>query len=514
MFVASRPGTRVVVPLLVALAALVLGPLAGTATAEEGTAAWSVTPTTADGAADTRTRIDIQLDPGGTTHDQVLVANASTAEQTFTVYAADAFNTADGGYDLLAAATPSTDVGTWVTVAAPTVTVPALGTAVVGFDVTAPAGATPGDHAGGIVVSLASVATGNDGVVIDSRVAVRLAVRISGELTPALEVRNVSASSAGSLVPFGASASTVTYDLVNTGNVKIVGTPRVRVTGPFGVGTTEVESANSAEVLPGQSFAVKTEVPGVAPLVVMTATVDVDMVAAPGPETEIPLTSSTARGVFPSVPWTGLLVVLLVLGAVALVVWRRRKRREEAERLWAQMVAESGRRGAPVGTPPQPSTLAVSLIAALVLAGPLVGLGSGLHAEDNHDGSVTLQVPQAPGPKGSTTGSLSGASGAHHRGGTSAGSTQPVDQLEDAGGAGVAESAGGPTSAPTAQASAPDTVWNPARGWSPVQWLLVIMAGVGAAVAGGLALRARSARVRTASAAATVNAGAVAGGVA
>lgn len=503
MFLATRPGTRAVVPLLVALVALVFGPLAGTASAEDGTAAWSVTPTTADGAADSRTRVDLQLDPGGTVHDQVLVANASTAEQTFTVYAADAFNTADGGYDVLTAATPSTDVGTWVTMAAPTVTVPALGTAIVGFDVTAPTDASPGDHSGGIVVSLASPSAGNDGVIIDSRVAVRLSVRVSGELTPALEVRNVSASSGGSLVPFGASVATVTYDLVNTGNVKIVGTPRVRVTGPFGTARTEVTPGNTAEVLPGQSFVVETEVPGVPPLVVMTATVDVEMVAAPGPQTEIPLTSSTARGVFPAVPWTGLLVLLLVAGAVVLVVWRRRKRRKEGERLWAQMVAESGRQGVPVGTPP---ARALALLVALVLAGPALGFGFGLHSEDKNGGSVTLQVPPA-GVAGST-GSLSGSSGGAFRGGNAGGQTDPVDTADPAALAATDDAEDAPSSAPTAQASAPDTVWRKPRGWTPVQWGLVIAAGIGAAVAGGLALRARS--VRTAATSTAAAAGGVA----
>lgn len=501
MFLATRPGTRAVVPLLVALVALVFGPLAGTASAEDGTAAWSVTPTTADGGADTRTRLDLQLDPGATVHDQVLVANASTAEQTFKVYAADAFNTADGGYDVLTAATPSTDVGTWVTMAAPTVTVPALGTAVVGFDVVAPADASPGDHSGGIVVSLATVAAGNDGVVIDSRVAVRLSVRVSGELTPALEVRNVSASSSGSLVPFGASTATVKYDLVNTGNVKIVGTPRVRVTGPLGTARTEVTPSNTAEVLPGQSFVVETEVPGIAPLVLMKATVDVEMVAAPGPQTEVPLTSSTAHGYFPAVPWTGLLVLLLAAGAVVLVVWRRRKRRQEGERLWAEMVSESGRQGAPVGTPPQTATRAVVLLVAVVLAAPAFGFGTGLHSDDSSGGSVTLQVPKSPAGAGSA-GSQGGSSGgAYHGGGAagpsdSAGAADPDEQPATGG-----QNAGAPTAEPAAQASAPDTVWRKPRGWTPVQWALVIAAGIGAAVAGGLSLRSRSVRTRTAAAA-------------
>ena len=41
----------------------------------------------------------------------MLITNSSTVDREFAVYGADAFNTADGGYDLLAAAEVSTDVG-------------------------------------------------------------------------------------------------------------------------------------------------------------------------------------------------------------------------------------------------------------------------------------------------------------------------------------------------------------------------------------------------------------------
>ncbi len=505
MSLATRHSRRALAPLLVVLAALAVGPMAGSAAAEDGTAAWSVTPVAADGTPDARTRIDVQLDPGATTHDQVLVANASTAEQTFTVYAADAFNTADGGYDLLPAATPSTDVGTWVTMSAPTVTIPALATAVVGFDVTVPAGAAPGDHSGGIVVSTQTAQAGDSGVIVDSRVAVRMSVRVSGELAPALEVRNVSASAGGSLVPFGSSAAVVSYDLVNTGNVKIIGTPRVRVSGPFGVGRVEVAPGNTTEVLPGQSFVVKTTMPDVPPFVVMTATVDVAMAAAPGPQTEVPLTSSTASSSFADVPWTGLVVLLLIGVSVVVVVRIRSARRAQGERLWAEMVAESGRQGAPVGAPPAATTHAILLAVALVFLAPATGLGASVHLDSSDTGgAVTLQVPKAP-PVQSGSGGSTG-SGA----GTSTGSGSSYSGY---GGAGIDGSASGPadtetsgdavtapTSAPsaTALASSPDIVWRESRHLTSVQWLLVALAAIGAATAGGFALRARSLRARAA----------------
>lgn len=196
--------------------------------------AWSVSPADATGTADGRTRLEVALDPGKATTEHVTVANASTTEQTFKVYGADAFNTATGGYDLLAAGVASTDAGSWVAVDHGTVTVPALSAATVAVTVTVPAGATPGDHAAGVVVSRAQPASDAKGVLIDSRVAVRLSVRVAGALTPALEVEDVHVTYTPSWVPFAGSDAHVSYRVHNKGNVTVVGEPRLRVDGPFG----------------------------------------------------------------------------------------------------------------------------------------------------------------------------------------------------------------------------------------------------------------------------------------
>ncbi|HMO11193.1 MAG TPA: hypothetical protein PKB06_06790, partial [Actinotalea sp.] len=177
-------------------------------------------------------------------------------------------------------------------------------------------GATPDDHPGGLVVSPQGDQVTEQGVQVDTRIAVRLNVRVPGEIVPALAVRNGAASFAFTPVPFGTSSTTVRYEVVNSGNVKVVGMPRLRVTGPFGIALAEIEADQTHEVLPGGSFTVESVVDGVAPWVLNTATVDVEMAAAPGPATELPLVSSTARTVYPAVPWTGLAALaVLVAGA-------------------------------------------------------------------------------------------------------------------------------------------------------------------------------------------------------
>ncbi len=115
---------------------------------------WSVQPATAK-KPDTRpTYSYTNYRPGSTHEDYVAIDNFSTTPQTFAVYASDAFNTAGGGFDLLAAAEKPKDVGSWVRFAKSSVRVPARSSVIVPFTVTIPDNATPGFHVGGVVASL------------------------------------------------------------------------------------------------------------------------------------------------------------------------------------------------------------------------------------------------------------------------------------------------------------------------------------------------------------------------
>ncbi|WP_421742191.1 WxL protein peptidoglycan domain-containing protein [Cellulomonas sp.] len=477
---AAHLGAALLTALLVAV-----GLMAGPAAADDGTAAWSVSPASPEGQLDARTRIDLQLDPGASAHDQVLVANASTVEQTFQVYAADAFNTPDGGYDLDAAATAPRDVGAWVTFTAPTVTIPPLATAVVGFDVAVPAGAAPGDHAGGIVVSQAGPP--EDGVVVDARVAVRLGVRVAGALAPALEVRALTASYSGTFASFAPGKAVVRYTLVNTGNVKVVGSPRLRVSGPFGIGRVELAPGNTQEVLPGQSFVVESEIGSVPPLLAMTATADVAMSAAPGPQTEIPLVSSTGRTLFVAVPWAVLLLLVLIAAAVVVVVRWRRARRREGETLWREMVAEAGRSGTS-GALAVPESATGSRRQAVGAAVVLLLVVGGLAAGDETVG-LSLNVPSAP--VSSATPGSGVAPTTPVRGGRRPTVVAPPSSAESVPPAGDAQPDGAPSAAPTptAEVLAADEVWRPRSAFGPVQWTLLGLAGVAAVLAAGYAIR-------------------------
>lgn len=506
--VLARPVARFAVMAILAAAGVLGLVTAQAAVADDTTVAWSVSPAGPDGVADGRTRLELKTDPGGSVQDRVVISNVSTVARTFSVYGADALNTGTGGYDLKPAATKSSDVGAWITVDTPSVTIPALSSAVAVVTVAVPAGATPGDHPGGIAVSVANPAPDAKGVTIDTRVAVRLNVRVSGELAPALAVRAVRAAYQPTLAPFGRGSTVVSYVVANTGNVRIVGKPRIRITGPFGVQLARRTAADTREILPGQSFTVEAELPGIAPVGVATAVVDVDMAAVPGgPETQIPLVSSTARATFLAPSWTGILLTLLVLAAAVFVVRTVRRRHREGQELWQEMLLEAragavergdvesgpvhqpgspgdgARRGFLPGRPPLGS--AFTVVAALILAAGAVVLGAATVApsafaadrtvrlvpsdDPSQAGSLRLDVPSAPKPRaapGSTTGSAGSGSGAESGSDQSPDSTAPGE---------------GDTTTPSASAAddtpgnSPDMIWAAwiANRRTPAQWAII-----------------------------------------
>lgn len=495
-----RPMPRPLAALVLAVLVLLLAP--GTAaSADDTTVAWSVSPAGADGGVDGRTRLSMQLDPGATATDRVLVANASSTDQTFTVYGADAFNTSEGGYDLLTADKSSTDAGSWVSVDHPQITVPASSSAVVTVTVAVPAGATPGDHAAGVVVSRAVPQADQQGVILDTRVAVRLSVRVAGALAPALSVRDVHVAYAPSWVPFGPSDADVTYTVRNDGNVTVLGEPRVRITGPFGTTLAVKEPGATREVLPGQSFEVRTSLGAVEPALVDTAVVDVSMAAAPGPDTQVPLVSSTARSTFAAVPWSGLGLVVVLVGAVWWWLRARRARRAEAEAMWAELAEQAKAGQLPVevaGGRDDAGGVRVGLLLSVLVAGAgaALALGSAAPAGAADDlpsgaATVTLAVP-APPPGGgraavSSTQQSTTSSGATRRTTTTvaADASQPQSQV-------LADEGAQPASAPVhaTRVLAADTLWRNASGFTPAQWGLVAVSG--ALLLGGVVMGVRA----------------------
>ncbi|MDG6101778.1 DUF916 domain-containing protein [Dactylosporangium aurantiacum] len=328
-------------------AAAVLTPAAAHAEpADDGNRAWSLRPGTPDGKPDKRTHYTLQGVPGAAVEEQVLVTNSSKVSASFVIYGTDAFNTATGAFDLLPAAQKPTDIGTWMQFPASTVTIDAGATVAVPFKVIVPANATPGDHAGGVVVSLA---TGTD-VKVDTRVAVRVYLRIAGLLRPVLAATKVEADYTGVGNPFGSGSVSVSYTTENTGNIRLRSHPKLVVTSALtGITLAERRLPDLPELLPGQRVPHQTEIGGVFPAGPLT--VRVELVPFGDPEQPVGQAVPKTEGhtTIWAWPWL-LLLALLILGTgagfgVRRRLLRRRLARAEAaalERRRARKAAKAG----------------------------------------------------------------------------------------------------------------------------------------------------------------------------
>ncbi|MFI6823147.1 WxL protein peptidoglycan domain-containing protein [Micromonospora sp. NPDC050187] len=304
---------------------------------------WGVAPSSAT-EPNGRAAFGYKLDPGATLTDHVAVTNHSTRPLTLNLYASDAFTTAQGGFDLLAGGRQPTDVGAWVRLTRSALTIPSTSRLVVPFTLTVPTNATPGDHAGGIVASLAATAADAQGnqVAVDHRVGARIYLRVTGELQPALVVEELRVRHTGSRNPVVGGTLTATFTVRNTGNVRLTGRPTLGVAGPFGLGRRTVDTPALPEILPGGELTTTVRMTGVPPLVRLSASAAVTPDAVGDQVLDPPPAVDTAQVAVWAVPWPQLaLLTLVALVGWALVAARRRRARQTARALAA--AREEGR---------------------------------------------------------------------------------------------------------------------------------------------------------------------------
>jgi hypothetical protein len=289
-----------------------------------------VRPAGPDGKPDARTHYTLQANPGTTLTDRVLVTNTSKVPVSFTIYGTDAFNTATGEFDLLAADKPPIDLGSWLTFPFKAVSVSAGGTVAVPFQMVVPKTATPGDHAGGVLVSLLNQANTNAGKVnVDTRVGVRVYLRIPGDLVPRLGVGAVSAKYSGTGNPFGTGKISVTYTVNNPGNIRLRAHPTITVGGIFGTVAT-LKPDDIPELLPNSHVTFTNTIGGVFPEGPLTVTVRLAPYADPLQPVGQDVPAASASASVWAMPWTLLLLVfgVLLLGVLAWLLSRRRRIRQ------------------------------------------------------------------------------------------------------------------------------------------------------------------------------------------
>ncbi|MDR1386087.1 MAG: hypothetical protein LBJ44_00550 [Propionibacteriaceae bacterium] len=294
---------------------------------------------------DGRHWIELRLAPGERALERIAVRNLSGRDAVFELQAADGFFTPEGRFDMLARPEDSTAAGTWIRLDAE-VEVPAGETRIVPLEIVAPPDAEPGDHAAGVAAALVRTGAadrGSSNIGVVSRFGIRVMTRVTGELAPGLEIRDLEAAYDMTWNPLRPGRVAASFDLVNTGNARLVVTGRVAAAGELVAWPGE--DAPRIELLPGDvrrvevqiervwpRFAVRTEVEAV------TEVLALEGVAAPD------LPAVTARRWVAAVPWPQLAVLAgLVLIGFAVLAGRRRAKRRLAALLAAARADERAR---------------------------------------------------------------------------------------------------------------------------------------------------------------------------
>lgn len=227
---------------------------------------WALTPAGNDetGGGGNRANLSYTADPDTVLEDAVTLYNLGNVPLVFRIYATDAFNNPDGGFDILGAEEVPVDAGSWVDMGAEQITVDAQTQVTIPITISIPPGATPGDHVGALIASSAAVSTGEDGqqLTVDRRTGTRLYIRVNGPLAPEVTIENVQTEYSTALNPFGGSA-TVTYTIENRGNTVAGASVEASVSGPFGLGKQTAEPRELPDILPGESITFTDEFDGV-----------------------------------------------------------------------------------------------------------------------------------------------------------------------------------------------------------------------------------------------------------
>jgi hypothetical protein len=288
---------------------------------------FAIAPTPALGGTQSAGSFSIVAVPGHKFAESVSVANLTKAPLRLYLYPADAYTIRrGGGFAVYGLHSTPRDVGAWVSQLPRVITIPARRQLNIRFTIRVPGNATPGEHAGGIVVQAVAPqvvqVNGSLRTEVYQQVFTRIYATVPGRLTPDFEVDSLGATHPQPPFPVVTHrAGMISYYLSNTGNVIIAPTVTLQVTGLFGT-VLDKKVPAASELLPGgiASYDIAwPDVPAIGPVHVrltvtsaygLTRTADYSYTALPGPF----LATTTS------------VVIVIIATAVFLLIRRRRRR--------------------------------------------------------------------------------------------------------------------------------------------------------------------------------------------
>jgi len=262
-----------------------------------------------------------QLAPGASASDAVLIINNADKKKTINIYGVDSQNSSDGAFACAQAADAKKSVGNWLSLEQAQVSLEPGQQTKVPFTITIPPSADVGEHNGCIAVQAVDAvdSTNHNGISLSFRSALRVAVTVPGELKSELKV------------------DAVNYDITND---KLVVTPTFKNVGNISVDakiTSRVDSLFGALVEAARgtfpvlrdatgTFNFETNRPFWGGYYTLATSASYKPLSGDGAERQ---TNEVSQAVFipphPLALLVEILVVLIVIGAIAYVIWRKRR---------------------------------------------------------------------------------------------------------------------------------------------------------------------------------------------
>lgn len=352
---------------------------------ERKTTTVGITTATKNGLDD-RGGYDYELLPGGLVVDYVAVANYSAKPVTVRLLARAASSDGTSTFVVQPTTASPTLLSTWVSIGQPEVKLPPRSTRTVPFQIGVPKGAEPGDYAGAMVMSLlAGDASGkgeakkgeNDSpVAVEHRVALKMMLRVPGQIRPGLEVEDLRADWDGAWSPTGRGDVRVSYTVKNTGNVRLNADPTITLDRSLGLGAVTVKGQQVQDLLPGGEIAVEQVVPDVVSIAPLTAKVSLQ---PSGVDRELPETPKPTTAEVDVAAWWWLLAAAiagLILLITAYVAWRHGRKRRRAAGGGSggrRVIRRGGNPPAPAAPQVEPAAETVPVATRASVRGTVVG---------------------------------------------------------------------------------------------------------------------------------------------
>jgi hypothetical protein len=273
--------------------------------------------------------------PNGVLTDHVAIVNFGTVPVTLNVFASNAVSLAHGGTGFLPRGKSHGGLASWITLhfrhGSPTLQLKPKTKVIVPITLSVPRNATPGDHVGAIIASLTStiVSKNHAKVHLVQQVAARVVLRVSGKLRPLLTVKGLQVHYKSKLSPTASGVATLTFSVVNSGNVLLGGKPIVTVSGLFGGNAKARQAVTIPILLPGGSDNESITIPGVYPQFLMNAKITITPTVVTG-QYDAGLSKYSATKSFWAIPLILLIVVLVLIALAGFWIWRHRRRRSPA----------------------------------------------------------------------------------------------------------------------------------------------------------------------------------------